>query len=85
MITKLQILGAEIRAAEEQYVIKHRVAHKGGWIVPCREEVHEYLSEIFGIPAERIKFFFTYSRQCNHPWSEGACEECPKHDSFSLE
>lgn len=82
MPSELQILGAQLRAAEEEWVKKHRKPYgakdgSGGWLVPGHEERNAYLSKKFGIEPWKVSYFFTYSRACQHPWSDGACEKCP--------
>lgn len=72
-----QILGAKIRAAEEAFVKKHRRKYGGGWEIPSREDTYAYLSKLFGLPPHEISYFFTYSCYCDHPWSAGACPDCP--------
>lgn len=77
-ITERQILGAKVRAAEEAWTLKHQKPCGGGFLVPLREERDRYLSRKFGMPPHRISYFLTWSRTCTHPWSEGACEDCPE-------
>ena len=82
MPTERQILGAKIRAAEEEWHLKTRKPYgskknPSGWIIPPREERDLYLAEMFGLDPQDISPFFTYSRSCTHPWSAGACDKCP--------
>jgi hypothetical protein len=77
MITERQIVGAKIRAADEEYINKHRKPLGGGYEVPSNKERYEYLAKKFGLPVTEISYFMTYSRQCTHPWSAGACPQCP--------
>jgi hypothetical protein len=78
LVTDLQILGAKIRAAEEEFVVANAKPYGGGFIVPSREEKLQYLSNVFGISTTEISYFLTWSRSCTHPWSAGACEKCPE-------
>lgn len=77
-VTENQVLGAQIRAEEEFYVLKRRKAYKGGWLVPSRGQVYTHLSEMFGLSKHEISRYLTYSRSCTHPWKDGACLKCPK-------
>ena len=72
-----QVFAAKVRAAAEEYKRQRRKPMGGGYVVPPSEEVNTYLSEQFGIAPADVSFFFTYSRYCNHKWSEGACDQCP--------
>ena len=77
-MTPRQVLGARIRAERERYVKRLRKPYpEGGWIVPSQEKVHKHLSNKFGLDVEEVRSYLTYSRSCSHPWSEGACEQCP--------
>jgi hypothetical protein len=78
MPTERQILGAKIRAEKDRYVRKHQKPHMGGYLVPENAEVDEHLAKKFGLPTLEIRYFMTWSRRCDHPWSAGACDDCPK-------
>ena len=78
MPTERQLLGSQIRAAEEAWTLRHRKPYMGGFLVPPREEKYRYLSEEFGLSPYEISYFLVWSRSCSHPWSDGACEGCPK-------
>ena len=51
--------------------------HQEGYLVPSRKDTYKYLSKLFGMPTHEVSYFFTYSRFCEHPWSAGACDDCP--------
>ena len=87
MPTERQVLGAKILAAKEAFVDQHKKPWGkggGGWLVPSTEDRYAYLSEKFGLMPRTLSFFMTYSRSCEHPWSEGACAKCPAWDHFPL-
>lgn len=75
--TQHQVLAAKIRSAREAYERKHRKKCAGGWLVPSSEQVYKHLSKKFNMPWQSFCYYFTYSRQCTHPWNEGACHLCP--------
>jgi len=77
MPTANQILGAKIRAEAERYKAKHSKPYMGGYEVPSNKETLSHLSNVFGLSTHEISLYLTYSRQCTHPWSAGACSECP--------
>ena len=77
--TERQVLGAKIRAAAEEWEEKHRQKfHAGGWILPPMEVRNGHLASRFGMTPREISRFMTWSRNCTHPWSEGACPRCPE-------
>lgn len=59
--TKLQILGAQIRAANEAFKKAKRKPYKGGYEIPPRKERDKHLSRLFGLPPHEISYFLTYS------------------------
>jgi hypothetical protein len=75
--TKSQIFGAKVRSDREAYERKHSKPYKGGRLVPSRGNVLKYLSEKYNICPIELERLFTYSRECTHPWNEGACPRCP--------
>jgi hypothetical protein len=75
--TSNQILGARIRAEQERYWAQHRKPYMGGYTGPSREVTLAHLSRVFGLTPHEVSGHLTYSRQCTHPWSDGACEQCP--------
>ncbi len=76
-MTSRQILGAKIRAASEAWLKQQQKPYKGGYEIPTNQERYAYLSKVFGLSPVEISYFFTYSRNCTHEWSEGACPSCP--------
>lgn len=78
MPTERQILGCKIRAALEEFHEARKKPEGGGFLLPSRKERDEYLSEMFGMPPVEIRYFLTYSCKCDHPWSDGACDDCPQ-------
>lgn len=77
MPTANQILGAKIRAANEAYVKKHRRVLEGGFEVPSQTDCYNHLAAKFGMSAVEVSRYLTYSRVCDHPWADGACDDCP--------
>jgi hypothetical protein len=75
--TEQQKLAAKIRSKAEAYERKHQEPYLGGWRMPPKSQVLKYLSKLFNMPACELSFYFTYSRECTHPWNEGACVKCP--------
>jgi len=75
--THSQILAAKVRAAVDAYVKKHRKPHMGGYLVPNRDTIYSAVSKKLGVRKEAISVCMSYSRYCDHPWSRGACSECP--------
>jgi len=78
MPTANQILGAEIRAAQEAWFKRNRRPYRGGgYTVPSRARELAFLGRKFGMTPVAVSYFLTYSRECTHPWSAGACDRCP--------
>jgi len=74
---------AKVRAASDALEAKHRRPSKefpGSYEVlpPAKRDV--ILGKQFGLPAHQISRYFTYARYCDHPWSAGACKDCPRVD-----
>lgn len=74
-----QILGAKIRAEAECFYIKKRRPYQGGYLVPPKEDLYNHLAKIFKRTPLDISYYMTYSRSCTHPWSDGACPDCPDY------
>lgn len=77
MPTERQILGAKIRAANDAYVKARRKPCAGGYEVPSNQDRYRYLAKKFGMAPHEISHYFTFTRYCEHPWSKGACNDCP--------
>ena len=78
-----QIFAARVRAAAEAYTEKKKKPLGGGFSVPPRKEVYAHVSREVGVAEQNVGFFLTYSRQCTHPWSAGACHLCPVPATYS--
>lgn len=78
MPTAKQILGAQIRAAGEDFINKRKKPKSGGFSVPFNKDKYKHLAEMFGMSPVDVSYFFTFSRYCDHEWSEGACDKCPE-------
>ena len=76
--TERQVLGARVRAAFDQWILDHGTPGEGGVHLPSRQERDAYLCNLFDMEVHEVHQFLTYSRKCDHPWSEGACSKCPK-------
>ena len=78
--TERQVFGAKVRDEAEKYEAKHRRRVSGGWELPAgffeRRDAH--LARKFGLDLYEARRFLTWSRNCTHPWSEGACYLCPE-------
>lgn len=78
MITVQQQLGAEIRAYAEVQEKKHSRPYMGGRLMLLsQEKLYAKVAKKFGLPYNEVSRYFTWSRSCTHPWSAGACEDCP--------
>jgi len=81
-------LAAQVRAAREKLEAKYRrpcKEFKGSFEIHItREEVYARLGKQFGIPPNEIDRYFTFSRSCTHPWSAGACKDCPSVDHLFM-
>jgi len=80
---------AKVRAAGDALQAKHRRPSKefpGGYEVLPNEKLYAILGKQFGLPAHQIGRYFTYSRNgiCTHPWSAGACKDCPRVDHLLM-
>ena len=62
-----QRLAAKVRALEP----------KLEYWYPKREECYAAIARELGLPKDSISYCFSYSRKCTHPWSDGACKDCP--------
>lgn len=78
MPTNKQILGAEIRAAAEKFINDRKKPCCGGFTIPPNKDKYAFIANMFGMSAVDVSYFFTYSRYCEHPWAEGACDRCPE-------
>jgi hypothetical protein len=86
MSTAAKQFVANVRAYKEKLEAKHSRPYAGGReILISSEEVHKQISDKFGIvPSHEVSRYFTYSRSCTHPWSAGACKDCPEVDHLRI-
>lgn len=77
---EFQKRAAKVRAVSEAYYKKHRKPYLGGYLVPSSEKVYKVIAKITGETVRAVNFCMTYSRSCAHPWSKGACADCPSAD-----
>lgn len=78
--TTSQILAAKVRAAVEAYYKKHRKPCGGGFLLPDKKKTYSEVAKMCSVSEIAVGFCMTYSRYCEHPWSEGACSKCPPAD-----
>jgi hypothetical protein len=72
---------AKVRAFKETLEKKHSRPYQGGReILITRDELYAAVEKKFSIPRDQVSYYFTWSRSCTHPWSKGACENCPPVD-----
>lgn len=71
---------AEVRAYSESLEKKYQRPYKGGYLMPERDKIYRLISKKFGVPVDALVAYFTFARYCTHPWSAGACEDCPSVD-----
>lgn len=86
MPTVNQKFAAAVRAFHEKKLKKTERPVKG--FKDCfeidPEKAKKKTAGKFGLTPSEVSYFLTFSRNCDHPWSQGACDECPPADHLPV-
>ena len=72
-----QVMGARVRAAVELWKEKFGKRTSYGYEYPPRRHRDEWVSQFCACDARDVTYYLTFTRRCTHPWSDGACVDCP--------